>query len=115
MAVGEDRCSTGSVGVQYAFDHEWNQKNAAQLQYQLQQYLLRTAQAMYVPSLVWKEDSVSSGPGEWIRQKALAWIPVVSMWKIMQSMDRLLKMRRRSQKYWKVRRMTKMQSMKMEN
>ena len=52
-------------------------KNAAQLQYQLQQYLLRSAQAMYVPSLVWKEDSVSSGPGEWIRQKALAWIPVV--------------------------------------
>ena len=51
-------------------------KNAAQLQYQLQQYLLRSAQAMYVPSLVWKEDSVSSGPGEWIRQKALAWIPV---------------------------------------
>ena len=38
-------------------------KNAAQLQYQLQQYLLRSAQAMYVPSLVWKEDSVSSGPG----------------------------------------------------
>ena len=30
-----------------------------------------------MPSLVWKEDSVSSGPGEWIRQKALAWIPVV--------------------------------------
>ena len=52
-------------------------KNAAQLQYQLQQYLLRSAQAMYVPSLVWKEDSVASGPGEWIRQKALAWIPVV--------------------------------------
>ena len=52
-------------------------KNAAQLQYQLQQYLLRSAQAMYVHSLVWKEDSVSSGPGEWIRQKALAWIPVV--------------------------------------
>lgn len=52
-------------------------KNAAQLQYQLQQYLLWSAQAMYVPSLVWKEDSVSSGPGEWIRQKALAWIPVV--------------------------------------
>lgn len=52
-------------------------KNAAQLQYQLQQYLLRSAQAMYVPSLVWKEDSDSSGPGEWIRQKALAWIPVV--------------------------------------
>ena len=52
-------------------------KNAAQLQYQLHQYLLRSAQAMYVPSLVWKEDSVSSGPGEWIRQKALAWIPVV--------------------------------------
>lgn len=52
-------------------------KNAAQLQYQLQQYLLRSAQAMYVPSLVWKEDSVSSGPGEWIRQKALVWIPVV--------------------------------------
>ncbi|MFQ8824631.1 MAG: stage II sporulation protein P [[Ruminococcus] lactaris] len=52
-------------------------KNAAQLQYQLQQYLLRSAQAMYVPSLVWKEDSVSSEPGEWIRQKALAWIPVV--------------------------------------
>ena len=52
-------------------------KNAAQLQYQLQQYLLRSAQAMYVPSLVWKEDSFSSGPGEWIRQKALAWIPVV--------------------------------------
>ena len=52
-------------------------KNAAQLQYQLQQYLLLSAQAMYVPSLVWKEDSVSSGPGEWIRQKALAWIPVV--------------------------------------
>ena len=52
-------------------------KNAAQLQYHLQQYLLRSAQAMYVPSLVWKEDSVSSGPGEWIRQKALAWIPVV--------------------------------------
>lgn len=52
-------------------------KNAAQLQYQLQQYLLRSAQAMYVPSLVWKEDSVSSRPGEWIRQKALAWIPVV--------------------------------------
>lgn len=52
-------------------------KNAAQLQYQLQQYLLRSAQTMYVPSLVWKEDSVSSGPGEWIRQKALAWIPVV--------------------------------------
>lgn len=52
-------------------------KNAAQLQYQLQQYLLRSAQAMYVPSLVCKEDSVSSGPGEWIRQKALAWIPVV--------------------------------------
>ena len=52
-------------------------KNAAQLQYQLQQYLLRSAQAMNVPSLVWKEDSVSSGPGEWIRQKALAWIPVV--------------------------------------
>ena len=52
-------------------------KNAAQLQYQLQQYLLRSAQAMYVPSRVWKEDSVSSGPGEWIRQKALAWIPVV--------------------------------------
>lgn len=52
-------------------------KNAAQLQYQLQQYIFRTAQAMYVPSLVWKEDSVSSGPGEWIRQKALAWIPVV--------------------------------------
>ena len=52
-------------------------KNAAQLQYQLQQYLLRSAQAMYVPSLVWKEDSVSSGPGAWIRQKALAWIPVV--------------------------------------
>ena len=52
-------------------------KNAAQLQYQLQQYLLRSAQAMYVPSLVWKEDSASSGPGEWIRQKALAWIPVV--------------------------------------
>lgn len=77
MAVGEDRCSTGSVGVQYAFDPEWNQKNAAQLQYQLQQYLLRSAQAMYVPSLVWKEDSVSSGPGEWISQKALAWIPVV--------------------------------------
>ena len=52
-------------------------KNAAQLQYQLQQYLLRSAQAMYVPSLVWKEDSGSSGPGAWIRQKALAWIPVV--------------------------------------
>lgn len=52
-------------------------KNAAQLQYQLQQYIFRTAQAMYVPSLVWKEDSVSSGPGEWIRQKALAWIPVI--------------------------------------
>lgn len=45
-------------------------KNAAQLQYQLQQYLLRSAQAMYVPSLVWKEDSVSSGPGAWIRQKS---------------------------------------------
>ena len=52
-------------------------KNAAQLQYQIQQYLLRSAQAMSVPSLVWKEDSVSSGPGEWIGQKALAWIPVV--------------------------------------
>ena len=43
-------------------------KNAAQLQYQLQQYIFRTAQAMYVPSLVWKEDSVSSGPGEWMIQ-----------------------------------------------
>ena len=35
-------------------------KNAAQLQYQLQQYLLRSAQAMYVPSLVWKEDTVEA-------------------------------------------------------
>lgn len=69
MAVREDRYSTGSVGVQYASDSEWNQKKMQhQLQYQLQQYLLRSAQAMYVPSLVWKEDSVSSGPGEWIRQ-----------------------------------------------
>ena len=29
MAVGEDRCSTGSVGVQYAFDPEWNQKKCS--------------------------------------------------------------------------------------
>ena len=25
----EDRCSTGSVGVQYAFDPEWNQKKCS--------------------------------------------------------------------------------------
>lgn len=97
------------------FDPEWNQKNAAQLQYQLQQYLLRSAQAMYVPSLVWKEDSVSSGPGEWIRQKALAWIPVVQYVEDHAEYGSSLEDEETIAKYWKVRRMTKMQSMKMEN
>ncbi len=91
-------------------------KNAAQLQYQLQQYLLRSAQAMYVPSLVserrfgyHRDRGSGSDKKHW---RGFQWF---SMWKIMQSMDRLLKMRRRSQRFWKVRRMTKMQSMKMEN
>ena len=46
--------------------------------YHLQKQILNTSQEMYMPVLTWVNRTPGKGPGEWIREKALAWIPLIS-------------------------------------
>ena len=46
--------------------------------YHIQERIFDQAQQMYLPVLSWVNRTPEKGIGEWIREKALAWIPLVS-------------------------------------
>ena len=46
--------------------------------YHIQERIFDQAQQMYLPVLSWVSRTPEKGIGEWIREKALAWIPLVS-------------------------------------
>ena len=52
------------------FADEWN--------YAVQQKILKSAEEMYMPGLAWLDRDPSADIGTWIREKALAWMPLVS-------------------------------------
>ena len=52
------------------FTDEWN--------YAIQQRILKSAEEMYMPGLARLDQDSSSDIGTWIREKALAWMPLVS-------------------------------------
>ena len=52
------------------FADEWN--------YAVQQKILKSAEEMYMPGLAWLDRDPSVDIGTWIREKALAWMPLVS-------------------------------------
>lgn len=47
-------------------------------QYRLQRQICAGAEEMYVPVLAWADRKPSAGIGAWLKEKALAWIPLVS-------------------------------------
>lgn len=49
-----------------------------QWKYQLQQAMFRCSGEMYMPALLYAGSKDESGVGEWVREKALAWMPLVS-------------------------------------
>lgn len=49
-----------------------------QWKYQLQQLVFRRSGEMYMPSLLYVEHREEYTAGEWVREKALAWLPLVS-------------------------------------
>lgn len=46
--------------------------------YHLQKQILDHAQEMYLPVLTWVNRTPEKGIGEWVKEKALAWIPLIS-------------------------------------
>lgn len=46
--------------------------------YHIQERIFDQAQQMYLPVLSWVNRTPEKGIGEWIREKALAWIPLIS-------------------------------------
>ena len=52
------------------FADEWS--------YAVQQKILKSAEEMYMPGLAWLDRDPSADIGTWIREKALAWMPLVS-------------------------------------
>ena len=46
--------------------------------YHIQERILDQAQQMYLPVLSWGNRTPEKGIGEWVREKALAWIPLIS-------------------------------------
>ena len=46
--------------------------------YQLQKKILRSAEEMYMPGLAYLAKDPDPGIGEWIREKALVWMPLVN-------------------------------------
>lgn len=51
------------------FDGNWR--------YHFQNRILLWAEEMYMPGFVWADDPPGVNAGEWIREKALAWLPLV--------------------------------------
>lgn len=49
-----------------------------QWKYQFQQALLRCSGEMYMPGLLYCSSSQKEGPGEWLKEKALAWLPLAA-------------------------------------
>lgn len=49
-----------------------------QWKYRLQQTLFRCSGEMYMPGLLYAGSTEKQGAGEWVREKALAWMPLVS-------------------------------------
>ena len=49
-----------------------------QWKYRLQQALFYSSGEMYMPGLLYAENPKQQGAGEWVREKALAWMPLVS-------------------------------------
>ena len=52
------------------FADEWS--------YAVQQKILKSAEEMYMPGLAWLDRDPSTDIVTWIREKALAWMPLVS-------------------------------------
>ena len=46
--------------------------------YEIQKKILKSAEQMYMPGLAYLESNPGVDVGEWIREKALAWLPLVS-------------------------------------
>ena len=46
--------------------------------YEIQKKILKSAEQMYMPGLAYLERKPGVDVGEWIREKALAWLPPVS-------------------------------------
>lgn len=46
--------------------------------YHIQEQIFEQAQQMYLPVLSWVNRTPGKGIGEWIKEKALAWIPLIS-------------------------------------
>ncbi len=63
-----------AAGVTYAavrtFADEWK--------YEIQQNIFRTAEEMYMPGLAYLQNGSPPDAGDWVREKALAWLPLVS-------------------------------------
>ena len=51
---------------------------AGEWKYELQQQILRSAEEMYMPGLASLSRETPSSAADWLREKALAWIPLVS-------------------------------------
>ena len=49
-----------------------------QWKYRIQQALFRYSGEMYMPGLLYAGNPEKEGAGEWVREKALAWMPLVS-------------------------------------
>ena len=49
-----------------------------QWKYRFQQALFYSSGEMYMPGLLYAENPKQQGAGEWVREKALAWLPLVS-------------------------------------
>lgn len=77
MAVGEDRCSTGSVGVQYAFDPEWNQKKCSTITVSASTVSSPVCTGYVCAFSCMERRFGFIGTGGVDQTKALAWIPVV--------------------------------------
>lgn len=50
----------------------------ADWQYRFQKGLFQRAEEMYMPAFAWVNRTPGQGMGEWIKEKALAWIPLVT-------------------------------------
>lgn len=46
--------------------------------YEMQNNILKKAEEMYMPGLTWLDREPLPDPGEWVREKVLAWIPLIS-------------------------------------
>ena len=57
---------TGSGGL----NGEWK--------YHVQEKIFAKAEEMYLPAFSWVNRTPGQAAGEWVREKALAWIPLVS-------------------------------------